>query len=91
MAKRKSSATSATLAKGDKFARMGKAQSAEEVATKRGAGDELHQTASDGAQQLTTNHGIPISDNQNSLKSGDRGPTLLEDMLLREKDSSFRS
>ena len=38
---------------------------------------------------LTTNHGIPISDNQNSLKAGVRGPTLLEDFVLREKITHF--
>ena len=38
---------------------------------------------------LTTNHGIPISDNQNSLKAGLRGPTLLEDFVLREKITHF--
>ena len=39
--------------------------------------------------RLTTNHGIPISDNQNSLKAGPRGPTLLEDFVLREKITHF--
>jgi catalase len=39
--------------------------------------------------QLTTNHGLPISDNQNSLKAGARGPTLLEDFVLREKIFHF--
>ena len=34
---------------------------------------------------LTTNQGVPIADNQNSLKAGLRGPTLLEDFILREK------
>ena len=38
---------------------------------------------------LTTNQGMPISDNQNSLKSGARGPTLLEDFVLREKITHF--
>ena len=38
---------------------------------------------------LTTNHGVPISDNQNSLKAGLRGPTLLEDFVLREKITHF--
>ena len=45
-----------------------------------GAGGETHQTAT-GAERLTTNHGAVISDNQNSLRSGDRGPTLLEDFV----------
>ena len=54
-----------------------------------GGGGELHQSASDPAERLTTNHGVPISDNQNSLKAGRRGPTLLEDMVLREKIQHF--
>ena len=53
-----------------------------------GAGGETHQTAT-GAERLTTNHGAVISDNQNSLRSGDRGPTLLEDFILREKITHF--
>ncbi|HUG12000.1 MAG TPA: catalase [Opitutaceae bacterium] len=50
---------------------------------------ELHQTTNDGANSLTTNHGLAISDNQNSLKAGERGPTLLEDFVLREKITHF--
>ena len=38
---------------------------------------------------LTTNQGVPVSDNQNSLKAGLRGPTLLEDFILREKITHF--
>ena len=54
------------------------------------AGGETHQTAEDlGTAALTTNHGVPVSDNQNSLKSGARGPTLLEDFVLREKIFHF--
>ena len=40
-------------------------------------------------RRLTTNHGVPLSDNQNSLKGGERGPTLLEDFVLREKIQHF--
>ncbi len=40
-------------------------------------------------QRLTTNQGVPIGDNQNSLKAGLRGPTLLEDFILREKITHF--
>ncbi|MDQ6629624.1 MAG: catalase [Pseudomonadota bacterium] len=40
-------------------------------------------------QALTTNMGIAVSDNQNSLKAGLRGPTLLEDFILREKITHF--
>ena len=59
------------------------------IETQRGRGGELHQTTSDPANRLTTNHGVPLSDNQNSLKGGHRGPTLLEDMILREKIQHF--
>ena len=40
-------------------------------------------------QGLTTNQGVPIADNQSSLKAGLRGPTLLEDFILREKITHF--
>ncbi|MDR7270487.1 catalase [Pelomonas saccharophila] len=42
-----------------------------------------------GGQRLTTNQGVPIADNQNSLKSGLRGPALLEDFILRDKLTHF--
>ena len=38
---------------------------------------------------LTTNQGVRVGDNQNSLKAGERGPTLLEDFILREKITHF--
>lgn len=41
------------------------------------------------AQALTSNQGVPIPDNHNSLKAGMNGPTLLEDFILREKLSHF--
>src|ERR1700743_1954034 len=53
-----------------------------------GPGGEPHQSSPGGAA-LTTNQGIPISDNQNSLKLGERGPVLLEDFVLREKIMHF--
>ncbi|ENU08892.1 hypothetical protein F997_02340 [Acinetobacter calcoaceticus NIPH 13] len=40
-------------------------------------------------QALTTNQGVKIADNQNSLKAGARGSTLLEDFILREKITHF--
>ncbi|MCI3131920.1 catalase [Phenylobacterium aquaticum] len=54
-----------------------------------GAGGELHQTAAQPMARITTNHGVPVSDDQNSLKAGPRGPTLLEDFVLREKIQHF--
>lgn len=50
---------------------------------------EVHQTAESGADVLTTSQGVAISDNQNSLKAGARGPTLLEDFVLRDKIFHF--
>jgi len=50
----------------------------------------LAQARVDGSKQvLTTNQGVAIADNQNSLKAGLRGPTLLEDFILREKITHF--
>jgi catalase len=40
-------------------------------------------------RHLTTNQGVPVADNQHSLKIGLRGPTALEDFILREKISHF--
>ncbi|MBB4101308.1 catalase [Sphingomonas kyeonggiensis] len=54
-----------------------------------GDGGETHQKAGEGTEVLTTNQGIAIADNQNSLKAGARGPTLLEDFILREKIFHF--
>ncbi|MBL8704691.1 MAG: catalase [Rhodospirillales bacterium] len=54
-----------------------------------GAGGETHQIATSDDTTLTTNQGLAISDNQNSLKYGARGPSLLEDQILREKITHF--
>ncbi len=52
-----------------------------------GNGGETHQQSP--APSLTDNFGHPVGDNQNSLKAGERGPTLLEDFILREKIFHF--
>jgi catalase len=75
---------------------MGEARMAKggDFDTAVGEGGETHQripksgTHSDESH-LTTNQGIRVSDNQNSLRSGARGPTLLEDFVLREKIFHF--
>jgi catalase len=54
-----------------------------------GNGDETHQTADENNSVLTTQQGAPVADDQNSLKVGDRGPTLLEDSHFREKIFHF--
>lgn len=56
----------------------------------RALNGSLAQARVDGsAQVLSTNQGVPIADNQNSLKAGLRGPALLEDFILREKLTHF--
>jgi len=57
--------------------------------TEVGQGGELHQQAADKDSRMTTAQGLPISDDQNSLKVGSRGPTLLEDFVMREKITHF--
>jgi catalase len=50
----------------------------------------LDRVRADGSgQRLTTNQGVPVADNQNSLKAGLRGPALLKDFILREKITHF--
>jgi Catalase len=53
--------------------------------TQQAAGGELHQVAGGEHPVLTTNQGLALSDNQNSLRANPRGPALLEDFILREK------
>lgn len=54
-----------------------------------GSGGEWHQVASEDQPELTTNQGLLIADNQNSLRANPSGPTLLEDFILREKITHF--
>jgi len=53
------------------------------------AGGELHEQAQGAHPPLTTQQGLIVPDNQNSLRVGPRGPTLLEDFILREKITHF--
>ena len=50
---------------------------------------EPSRVAADEASVLTTNQGVPIADDHDSLKVGPRGPSLLEDFILREKITHF--
>ncbi len=55
-----------------------------------GAGGELHRNAGGEFSSLTTNQGLPVADDENSLKAaGPRGPVVLEDFILREKINHF--
>ncbi len=55
----------------------------------RGAGGETHQVAGGDVPVLTTQQGIPVADDQNTLRVGPRGPALLEDFHFREKMFHF--
>ena len=55
----------------------------------RGNGGELHQIAEGDAPVLTTAQGVPVADDQNTLKIGERGPSLIEDFHFREKIFHF--
>src|ERR1044071_2720353 len=46
-------------------------------------------TADADGQFMTTDHGVRINDDQNTLKAGERGPSLLEDFIMREKITHF--
>src|SRR5476651_608032 len=75
--------------------RAGSMAKNEDFETMIGTGGETHQQVpkkgphSKKDTYLTTNQGIRVSDNQNSLRAGARGPTLLEDFVLREKIFHF--
>jgi catalase len=43
----------------------------------------------DTGRRLTTNQGVPVANNQDSLKIGLRGPTAMEDFIMREKITHF--
>ncbi|HVL09419.1 MAG TPA: catalase [Burkholderiaceae bacterium] len=55
----------------------------------RVGGDLPRVRADGGGQVMTTNQGVPLADNQSSLKAGLRGPALLKDFILREKITHF--
>lgn len=83
MAKPRQAATKRTTRKATS---AGRPRSAE---TEVGNGGELHQRAGGDRPVLTTAQGHPVADDQNSLRAGTRGPTVLEDHVLREKIFHF--
>lgn len=51
---------------------------------------DLQRNTSDATDQfMTTDHGVRINDDNNTLKAGERGPSLLEDFIMREKITHF--
>lgn len=79
--------TGSTLSESNPSAKTGSGQPPLGENPTTGPLDRVRADAS--GQRLTTNQGVPIADNQNSLKAGLRGPTLLEDFILREKVTHF--
>ena len=67
----------------------GKAASVHDQKLLRGNGGELHQIADGDTDIMTTAQGGPVADDQNTLKIGQRGPTLIEDFHFREKIFHF--
>src|ERR1700722_13852462 len=64
-------------------------QPADQKKMMRGTGGEIHQIAGGDVPRLTTQQGVPISDDQNTLRIGSRGPAILEDFHFREKIFHF--
>ncbi|MCQ8278387.1 catalase [Acetobacteraceae bacterium KSS8] len=54
-----------------------------------GEGGETQLPAGGDHPPMTTNQGVVISDDENSLKANRRGPVLMEDFVLMEKISHF--
>jgi len=89
MSKTKPATISKAPAKTSSKAVPGTAKASAPEGLSTGNGGETHQTAMTPETRLTTNHGVPVSDNQNTLSAGPRGPHLLEDFVLREKIQHF--
>ncbi|WP_063000492.1 catalase [Nocardia mikamii] len=61
----------------------------DDVAGRPGNGGETHQEASGDDVRLTTQQGVVVGDDQNTMRAGERGPALLEDFHFREKIFHF--
>ena len=79
-------ATASTVAESSRSAKLGSQATPGVNSTI----DSLDRVRVDSAGQcMTTNQGVPVADNQHSLKAGLRGPALLKDFILREKLTHF--
>jgi catalase len=81
------SVTASTLSEHNESAKLGSGEPQPGVNANSGSLDRVRVDSE--AQPLTTNQGVAVSDNQNSLKAGLRGPALLQDFILREKITHF--
>jgi catalase len=79
--------TGSTLTEGNASLKVGKGNP--QMSFNPGNGPLDRVRVDSGGRVLTTNQGVPVADNQNSLKAGLRGPSLLEDFILREKITHF--
>jgi catalase len=79
--------SASTLSETNASPKLGSGKPAIGINPNSGALDRVR--VDSGGQALTTNQGVKVADNQNSLKAGLRGPTLLEDFILREKITHF--
>jgi catalase len=68
---------------------MSKKQKKEGRATNDKVADLAKVTEDSQGEYLTTNQGVRVNDDQNTLKAGERGPSLLEDFIFREKITHF--
>lgn len=68
---------------------MSNRKNKKEQTTSKKIADILPDTNVSDGEFLTTNQGLRVNDDQNSLKAGERGPSLLEDFILREKITHF--
>lgn len=73
----------------DKAANVQKSLKIHDQKLEAGPGGDLHQIAGDKTPAMTTAQGGPVSDDLNTLKIGQRGPTLIEDFHFREKIFHF--
>ncbi len=80
------SVTASTLSEKNRSAKTGAKAS---VGVNAASGELPRVRADSGGQAMTTNQGVPVADNQSSLKAGLRGPALLKDFILREKITHF--
>ncbi len=76
-----------TLTEGLSSAKLGSGRPAPGENPTNGPLDRVRADAT--GQALTTNQGVRVGQNQDSLKAGIRGPSLLQDFILREKLTTF--
>ena len=60
-----------------------------DLTVQTGVGGEVHQKSGGEVPVMTTQQGVPVGDDQNSLRIGRRGPTAMEDFHFREKMFHF--